>query len=334
MPINKVGATCRPTPLPLRRLQYLKVHDSCISNNSLQHISVLNRLERLCISHCEGVSEDGVAHLTALTQLKMLSLQQCTNVRDGALQYIPPLTSLTHLDIEGCWKIGDSGVAYLVGARDLRHINLGWTFVTEVGIRALLLPPQQQDSLIQCRQLLTLVDWLFRREPFLVVAAQAGNAAVVQLLLDAGADASDGFALRRAAEGGHCDVIRRLADYGADVYGADALGFAAVHHACRNGHVGAVALLAALGTDVRRTTKVGWSPAFIAACHGHSVIERVLARHGADTTISIWCVRLLRRILPRNSFWVMFVCFLIGCLGFTTVGGAIFIALCVLVLRP
>ena len=89
---------------------------------------------------------------------------------------------------------------------------------------------------------------LAREQPYgwtlLHAAAQKGRVAVVDLLLARGLDANvkeqgdDSCAMHWAAAGGHLDVVRRLADAGADVVGAgddhelEVIGWASVWDGC------------------------------------------------------------------------------------------------------
>lgn len=87
-------------------------------------------------------------------------------------------------------------------------------------------------------------------------AVEIGNLRVVHCLLAAGVDSSlragDGgdSALDLAATGGHTNILRTLAHYGADVNAANALGATALHSAVSADQAEAIAALVLIGADL------------------------------------------------------------------------------------
>ena len=81
------------------------------------------------------------------------------------------------------------------------------------------------------------------------VAARDGHAAIVKLLLEAGADVSEkdvdtqATALHRAAERGHDTCVRILLEAGADIDARNVNGMTPLHKAARSGHGDVVHLL-------------------------------------------------------------------------------------------
>lgn len=114
----------------------------------------------------------------------------------------------------------------------------------------------------------------------LPAASGKGDAEIVRILLDAGADVEtlDGNPLNIAAMNGHKDVVDLLVERGADVNAgkAQALRFAA-----DKGHTDIVKSLLKAGADVHANDDgaLEW-----AACHGHAETVDVLLEAGANVS--------------------------------------------------
>ncbi|KAJ6573234.1 ankyrin repeat-containing domain protein [Mycena sp. CBHHK59/15] len=91
------------------------------------------------------------------------------------------------------------------------------------------------------------------------VAASAGNAEVVALLLDAGADPNSEWdqeevrPIHMAAENGDLEIVKMLLDHGAGIdarYGCDGCSENALHEACSRGQLDMVELLLDRGANM------------------------------------------------------------------------------------
>jgi len=130
--------------------------------------------------------------------------------------------------------------------------------------------------------------------PHLVKVARQGTTALVDFLLETGADLeeSDRFgntALMAAASNGHLQVVQRLIRVGANVAascqvssgGRDG-GDTALHCAALFGHPLVVQALLKAGADVAAKTNRGLTPLHCASKRGHSSAILLLAAAGAD----------------------------------------------------
>ncbi|KAF6107465.1 ankyrin repeat domain 65 [Phyllostomus discolor] len=130
----------------------------------------------------------------------------------------------------------------------------------------------------------------------LLVAAAAGRAAVLRLLLDCGArvDARDGAgatALSVAADLGRQQDMEVLLDHGADPRLRDKHGRAALHRAAARGHLPAVQLLAPRGAEVDAQDSLALTPLHHAARGGHVEVARHLLDSGAQVNATGWLHR-------------------------------------------
>ena len=103
------------------------------------------------------------------------------------------------------------------------------------------------------------------------------------------ADANDGAGgprqpgrTSRRSRKGHVEVVRLLAELGANVETPDNDGATPAYIAAQKGHVEVVRVLAELGANVETPANNGATPAFIAAQHGHVDVVRLLAELGAN----------------------------------------------------
>ena len=119
-----------------------------------------------------------------------------------------------------------------------------------------------------------------------VLAARAGNAELVTLLLAHGADVnsrdqSGWTPLMRAAMKGHVEAVRVLLNHGAEVNAQEnGEAWTALHWATARGHADVVALLLSHGADYSLRTQDGMTPLMLAMKEGHEKIVRALEQAG------------------------------------------------------
>ena len=130
------------------------------------------------------------------------------------------------------------------------------------------------------------------------LASYGGHAAVVQTLLQHGADvaardedgctslheaSSGGFLLRILQASGHAAVVQTLLQHGADVAARDEDGRTSLHYASKNGHAAVVQTLLQHGADVAARDMGGKTPLDYAKHCNDEVkkeeVNAVFARH-------------------------------------------------------
>jgi ankyrin repeat protein len=125
----------------------------------------------------------------------------------------------------------------------------------------------------------------------LIEAIRAGNAAEAKRLATPEslrtADAEGTTPLMLAADLGDAAMIRVLVAAGAEIDARDARGFTALFHACYNGdedrgHPGAVQALLEAGADKEARIGFGVRPLMYAAGNGEASVVEALLRAGAD----------------------------------------------------
>ena len=125
-----------------------------------------------------------------------------------------------------------------------------------------------------------------RTVPTIHQAAQAGDAATVNALLEAtpmlvnAKDQSGRTPLHWACRGVHLRVVQILVESGADVNAIDRSDVAPLHSVASRGDHVASALLLAKGARVDARTTSGATPLHLAAQNGHADVARVLIEHG------------------------------------------------------
>ncbi|MGB7434369.1 MAG: ankyrin repeat domain-containing protein [Candidatus Acidiferrum sp.] len=95
----------------------------------------------------------------------------------------------------------------------------------------------------------------------------------------------DGFPVfALAAVFGHLDIVRYLAQSGADIDGTatNGSGYNALTGAVASGHIDIVYLLLQRGANPNHRYGLGYSPLLTAAANGHLEIVKLLLAHGAD----------------------------------------------------
>lgn len=113
----------------LGRLESLYLHEVSVTDEWLEHLSQLIRLQHLGISG--DVSDQGVKHLSALAQLRGLSLNE-TAVTSQSGPVLASLRHLTSLDLRNT-DIDDDCLVYLVNL-PLTSLDLSGTHVTDDGL--------------------------------------------------------------------------------------------------------------------------------------------------------------------------------------------------------
>lgn len=119
------------------------------------------------------------------------------------------------------------------------------------------------------------------------VAARLGQAQVVKVLVQAGADVdqadADGWTpLRAAAWGGHTEVVEFLVKHGCTLDSVDAENRTALRAAAWSGHEEIVKILLENGANVNLTDHEGRTALIAAAYMGHAEIVEHLLNYGAD----------------------------------------------------
>lgn len=119
----------------------------------------------------------------------------------------------------------------------------------------------------------------------LLFAAQNGDSATVQFLLENGADikAQDMIfsrtALHFAAENGNLDTVKYLVEHGADIQDRDGFGATALHYAAKNNKLDVVKYLVSKKMDYTAKDVRGWTAMHYAANGGGiDVIKYLLAK--------------------------------------------------------
>jgi ankyrin repeat protein len=126
----------------------------------------------------------------------------------------------------------------------------------------------------------------------LFLAAGGGRADMVRSLAELGADLNqatkDGLMiLHISALGGHLDVVRCLIlDFGADINKTEKYCGSCLYGAAQNGHLDVVRFLVEYGADVDKVDIDGRTPLMAASLGKHEKIVRYLIKHGADAQFS------------------------------------------------
>jgi hypothetical protein len=113
-------------------------------------------------------------------------------------------------------------------------------------------------------------------------AALDGDAALVKLFVDAGMSPDAGGALAAAIDVKAAEVVRVLAEAGANVNAPGPFGQTPVFNAASSGSLEAVKALVAAGADVNAANEYKIAPLSTAAEQGHLEIVKALIAAGAD----------------------------------------------------
>ena len=123
------------------------------------------------------------------------------------------------------------------------------------------------------------------------LAAVEGEAEIVRLFLDRGADVNEKCnlylyagqtALHLAAGMGCTDVVQVLLEHGANVNATDIADETPLHEAAVQGRDAVVRVLLSHGADIDAKQKDGYTPLGFAAINGHLEMVKLLVANGAD----------------------------------------------------
>lgn len=125
----------------------------------------------------------------------------------------------------------------------------------------------------------------------LCIAAQEGHVEVVRSLAERGAnmevsDRTERIPLYLAVEREHAEIVRLLADRGVDTNVVYRNSFTLLLVACQEGHLEVVKLLVERGANIHHTVKIGYTALSLAARCGYPQIVRFLARGEQTLTLS------------------------------------------------
>uniref|UniRef100_A0A3B5AAT3 Ankyrin repeat domain 2 n=1 Tax=Stegastes partitus TaxID=144197 RepID=A0A3B5AAT3_9TELE len=115
-------------------------------------------------------------------------------------------------------------------------------------------------------------------------AASQGKVNVIDVYLADGGNPNaqdERTALHRASLEGHTAVVQMLLEKGADINLKDQLGSRAIHCACRGGSLGVVKALKSHGADLNVRDKLYSTPLHVATRTGHTTIVEYLLSCGA-----------------------------------------------------
>ena len=146
----------------------------------------------------------------------------------------------------------------------------------------------RRGDLTRVRELLALgtdPDQPISHGSALAHAAGEGHAAVVELLLESGADIEGGNGLSPlacAAWNGKDEIVRLLIERGADIEGDAGGPGTALFQACAQGHLSTVCLLLERGASVHTKTENRATPLLVAAANSRLDVVIQLIAAGAD----------------------------------------------------
>ncbi|MEZ6073127.1 MAG: ankyrin repeat domain-containing protein [Pirellulales bacterium] len=149
-------------------------------------------------------------------------------------------------------------------------------------------------------------------ESVLAMAAGQGHVAIVEALLEAGADANSldttVWPLTAAAGRGHVDVVEALLQSDAEINSLDEDGVSAISAAAAGGHSDIVELLLEAGADARMKDRYGERAIIKAGRNGHPAVVGVLAPYSTrqDQKKAIALIEKARR-QPINDAALAFI---------------------------
>lgn len=119
----------------LKKLKWLTIHFTSVTNDGLERLRNLTCLETLDLSSNRRVTDEGLKHLHGMKNLMALCLSE-TRVTDSGLAYLRPLTGLEQLSLCGT-KTSDDGLKHLATLPNLQMLDLSFTGVTDDGLQQL-----------------------------------------------------------------------------------------------------------------------------------------------------------------------------------------------------
>lgn len=108
-----------------------------ITDDSLRHLSGLEKLESLSLFFCPGLNGSGLAFLADLDRLVNLNIGNNRNLTDDSLKHLQKLKSLEILLASPLNGITDEGVKILAELKSLRLLRLSGEQLTDEGIQQL-----------------------------------------------------------------------------------------------------------------------------------------------------------------------------------------------------
>ncbi len=132
--ISNSDITSIPPLDELKKLKYLHMRNTSISDMALPSLAPLRKLKHLDISDT-AIQGSGLPHLEPLTNLSTLYLMS-TSVTDTDLPALLPLTSLKNLYLSST-RITDSGLNTLMTLPNLVLLDLDNTYITDDGLETL-----------------------------------------------------------------------------------------------------------------------------------------------------------------------------------------------------
>jgi ankyrin repeat protein len=188
-----------------------------------------------------------------------------------------------------------SGKSKGKGGKMRSHVGIAVSLasvLTLAGCAGALHRAAEQNDLARARRLIAnganvnRIELWYHHTP-LHPAAKNGNAEMVKLLVDTGADVnttgySDYSALHSAVFGQHTEVVKLLLANKADVNAASTNGVTPLYIASQEGHTEVVKLLLANKADVNAKNRFGVTPLFMASDNGHPEVVKLLLAAKAD----------------------------------------------------
>ncbi len=117
------------------KLRQLRVSQSQLSDQGLEHLAKLKSLTVLDLSENSQIFDGGLQHLSGMRQLKSLNLWR-VNITDLGIEHLAGLTNLESLNLDNT-QLSDSGLQHLSRMTKLKFLHLGSTFISDAGLSQL-----------------------------------------------------------------------------------------------------------------------------------------------------------------------------------------------------